>query len=113
MTAHRPALRGMGAATVAGATLLSACAVQSPAAPDEAALQRIRHVVVIYAENHSFDNLYGLFPGAEGVAQASEAARLQRDHDGTPLKELLVFGPDGQPHPRVLPQPAADPRRRQ
>jgi acid phosphatase len=100
MTAHRPALRGMGAATVAGATLLSACAVQSPAAPNEAALQRIRHVVVIYAENHSFDNLYGLFPGAEGVAQASEAARLQRDHDGTPLKELLVFGPDGQPDAR-------------
>ena len=25
-------------------------------------IERVRHVVVIFAENHSFDNLYGLFP---------------------------------------------------
>src|SRR3954466_13368027 len=42
-------------------------------APDSAlrapaGLERIEHVVVIYAENRSFDHLYGLFPGAEGIA---------------------------------------------
>jgi acid phosphatase len=31
------------------------------------ALQNIKNVVVIYAENRGFDNLYGLFPGANGI----------------------------------------------
>ena len=34
-------------------------------------LARIEHIVVIYAENRSFDHLYGLFPGAEGIANAT------------------------------------------
>src|SRR4029077_19444674 len=33
-------------------------------------LDRLQHVVVIYLENHSFDNLYGEFPGADGLANA-------------------------------------------
>jgi acid phosphatase len=51
-------------------------------------LQRIQHVIVIYAENRSFDNLYGLFPGANGIANAPKVAKLQLDHDGTPMKQL-------------------------
>ena len=31
----------------------------------QAALDDVQTIVVIYAENHSFDNMYGLFPGAE------------------------------------------------
>ena len=34
-------------------------------------LERIDHIVVIYAENRSFDHLYGSFPGAEGIADAT------------------------------------------
>ena len=34
--------------------------------PDHA-LSRIKHFVVIYQENWSFDSLYGLFPGANGL----------------------------------------------
>jgi phospholipase C len=30
-------------------------------------LDAIDTVVVIYAENRAFDNLYGLFPGANGI----------------------------------------------
>jgi phospholipase C len=30
-------------------------------------LQQIKTIVVIYAENRGFDNLYGLFPGANGI----------------------------------------------
>ncbi len=45
-------------------------------------LDKIQTVVVIYAENRSFDNLYGLFPGANGIARASAESRLQLDRDG-------------------------------
>jgi phospholipase C len=51
-------------------------------------LQRIDHIVVIYAENRSFDHLYGLFPGAEGIAQATPEQRTQLDHNGQALPHL-------------------------
>ena len=34
-------------------------------------IDQIQNVVVIFAENRSFDNLYGHFPGADGIDQAS------------------------------------------
>jgi phospholipase C len=37
-------------------------------------LRRLKHIVVIYLENHSFDNLYGEFPGANGLAKAGSKA---------------------------------------
>jgi LPXTG-motif cell wall-anchored protein len=42
----------------------------------------INHIVVIYLENHSFDNLYGSFPGANGLANAGSTA-TQIDKNGT------------------------------
>src|SRR5438128_3822869 len=51
-------------------------------------LARIEHIVVIYAENRSFDHLYGFFPGADGIAQASAEQKTQLDHDGKPLPTL-------------------------
>ena len=30
-------------------------------------IEKINHVVVIYMENHGFDNLYGQFEGADGL----------------------------------------------
>src|SRR6516165_918102 len=51
-------------------------------------LQDIDTVVVIYAENRSFDNLYGYFPGANGLSQLTPAQYSQRDRDGSVLKEL-------------------------
>lgn len=49
-------------------------------------------IVVIYAENRSFDNLYGLFPGADGIANALKDPALytQLDRDGTVLPYLPV-----------------------
>jgi phospholipase C len=72
----------------------------SQASGGEAAVQRVKHVVVIFAENHSFDNLYGLYPGADGIANATPEQMTQLDHDGTALKELIVFAADGKPDPR-------------
>ncbi len=47
----------------------------------------INHIVVIYLENHSFDNLYGQFPGANGIANAGDTA-IQVDKDGKPYATL-------------------------
>jgi len=37
-------------------------------------IDRINHVVVIYLENHSFDNLYGSYSGAEGLKRGGDLA---------------------------------------
>lgn len=47
-------------------------------------INKIKHVVVIYLENHSFDNLYGQFAGANGLSNATAANTTQVDATGTP-----------------------------
>jgi phospholipase C len=47
----------------------------------------INHIVVIYLENHSFDNLYGVFPGANGIVNVGSAA-TQVDKNGVPYTTL-------------------------
>ncbi|HKD51650.1 MAG TPA: acid phosphatase [Candidatus Acidoferrum sp.] len=59
--------------------------------PDPA-LRDIKHIVVIYQENWSFDSLYGLFPGANGLAQASPKSLNQTDRFDQPLSAQI-----GQP----------------
>ena len=54
-------------------------------------ISNIETVVVIYAENRSFDNLYGGFPGANGLQNVTPADALQRDRDGSILKELPII----------------------
>src|SRR6266540_2769396 len=62
-------------------------------------LEKLKTIVVIYAENRSFDHLYGLFPGANGIANATPEQKTQRDHDGSVLPYLQVWGADGKPDP--------------
>jgi phospholipase C len=88
--------------------LLAGCATQAPHDDFAARAGKIRNLVVIYAENHSFDNMYGMFPGANGVANATPQQYTQVDHDGTPLPELVVWGHDGKPlagYPRLPNRP--------
>lgn len=66
-----------------------------PAAGADDLLQQINYVIVIYQENHSFDNYFGTFPGADGLANAGATA-TQVDKQG-------------RPYP-TLPQPLANPR---
>lgn len=61
----------------------------------EALRRHIDTIVVIYAENRSFDNLFGRFPGAHGLADVldsqgrpTSAYVPQRDRNGTILGEL-------------------------
>jgi acid phosphatase len=96
--------RARALALPAGFCALAACALGGsaarPARVDDT-LARIQHIVVIYGENRSFDNLYGLFPGADGIEQASADARTQRDRDGSVLPVLppvwIANGPDFDP----------------
>lgn len=52
------------------------------------AINKVKHVVVIYLENHSFDNLYGQFHGANGLSDATAANTTQVDATGTPYTYL-------------------------
>jgi len=82
----------------------------SPPAPADAVqrvLNKVTNVVILYAENRSFDHLYGLFPGANGITQATPDTYRQVDRDGTILPSLPpVWKSDGTPdlnYPTNLP----------
>jgi phospholipase C len=93
-------------------SLLSA-AVSPAASPDTAssaaqantadsALQQIDHFVIIYQENWSFDGLYGSFPGANGIANASQASLTQLDRvTGQPLTTSLPIYPGQTNDPSI------------
>jgi len=89
----RTTTRAIGIMIVASAAI-AACAARMPstrthgaaASPAPSGLEQIETIVVIYAENRSFDNLYGSFPGAHGMANAANVPQV--DHDGTPLPHL-------------------------
>ena len=44
---------------------------QSPAGHSHAGLNKIHHVIWIIQENHSFDNYFGTFPGADGPSPST------------------------------------------
>src|SRR4029079_17631944 len=52
-------------------------------------LDRVKHIVVIYEENHSFDNLYGGWEGVNGLANADPAHTTQVNQEGEPFTCLL------------------------
>ncbi|BAO88795.1 acid phosphatase [Caballeronia cordobensis] len=96
-----PARRRLLAAGVGIAGLsLGGCNLfdQKPATPKTAAdlaldrtlAAKVRNIVVIYAENRSFTNLYGDYPGVQYPLSAVPASRyVQLDRDGaTPMPTL-------------------------
>ena len=76
--------------TFIGLALVVAVWPDSPcvAQPSDRNIRSIETIVVVYAENRSFDALYGTFPGANGIRDASTSSLVQRDRDGSVLKEL-------------------------
>lgn len=52
--------------------ILTGCAAS--AAPEDAGIHKIKHVVIIMQENRSFDTYFGTYPGADGIPM----------HDGVP-----------------------------
>ncbi|MBO0844175.1 MAG: acid phosphatase [Nocardioides sp.] len=91
-------------AAVAAAALAAGPAVFAAGAPSPAAAAAqgkpptlpggYKHLVVIYEENHSFDNLYGMWGDVrgqhvDGLADATAANSTQVAQDGTPYGCLL------------------------
>ena len=70
----------IAAALVALAAVAIVGASSAKNAPNK--LDKINHVVVIYEENHSFDNLYGTWEGVDGVANADAAHTTQIAQNG-------------------------------
>jgi acid phosphatase len=53
-------------------------------------LKQVRHIVVVYEENHSFDNLYGGWEGVNGLSNADSAHTTQAGQSGTPFQCLYM-----------------------
>jgi phospholipase C len=67
---------------LAGAVAMLATQARAADAPaPKPSLDKVGHIIVLYLENRSFDNLYGLFPGANGIANAGDT-QVQTDLDG-------------------------------
>ena len=91
-------------------------------------LSAIDHIVVIYEENHSFDNLFGSWPGVNGLNKkpGNTPRNVQVDTAGKKLQCLLQKDvnltspplgggqctlPDGSTGAERVPQPAVQHRR--
>ena len=69
--------------------VLAALSFAAPAFAQQRPVDRISHVFVLYLENRSFNNLFGEFPGANGIANAkANGLGAQRDRDGRLLNAL-------------------------
>jgi phospholipase C len=55
----------------------------------EGELSKIKHIVVIYEENHSFDNLYGGWEHVNGRSHARPSHTIQIAQNGAPYNCLL------------------------
>jgi phospholipase C len=80
-------VRTLALGAVLGATALTAGAAPAAQAANSP-LDKINHIIVIYQENWSFDGLYGSFPGANGLANASATSMQQVDKNGQPYATL-------------------------
>src|ERR1700748_2193624 len=110
-----PLIAGIGVASALSScmqrdlTAAPAGAIGSQPAITRALRNDIDNIVVIYAENRAFDNLYGNFPGARGLSEVMDrdgrplpAYHPQRDRDGSVLPVLPpTWG--GVTAPRVTP----------
>ena len=79
----RTALLGLAAAVLA----VTPAAAAGKGATGK--LGKIRHFVVVYQENHSFDNLWGGWTGVDGLGNADAAHSTQVDQAGAPYQCLL------------------------
>jgi acid phosphatase len=97
----------------ASVLILSACGGErsSTAPVVTATLQsKVQNIVVIYAENRSFDGLFGNFPGANGLSTVVDATGkptaayvAQKDRDGTTALATLPQTWGGVTAPGVTP----------
>ena len=87
---------GMAGEAAGGSTGAAGAAAGGSGAGGRAGLEAIQNIVVIYAENRSFDGLFGNFPGAHGLSEVVDATGTvtaayvpQKDRDGTTVLPKL------------------------
>jgi phospholipase C len=90
-----------------GVSLLAAAAVTSVVAPSGAAVPEVAvsgaasnvpvtHVIEIMIENHSFDNLFGKFPGADGIPANTSLLNPNAYFDSAPnVQPVWATGNEG------------------
>jgi phospholipase C len=97
------------AASLVALILVAGCATapsetHTPA-PRDPQLDKIGQIVVLYLENRSFDHLFGMYPGADGIANAKARQQgvVQVDRSGKPYAALPVPVMDkaGKPDARL------------
>jgi len=89
-------------------TLVTACTtIDSPreAAAPQPGLDKVGQIVVVYLENRSFDHLFGMYPGANGVANARALGQgvVQVDANNRPYSTLPapLADKNGKPDARL------------
>jgi acid phosphatase len=100
MTSAISRMRRLGASMLCIGMLAASDGAASTVAQTNVLQGKIRHVVVIYQENWSFDGLYGSFPGANGIANAAAT---------TPQTDKVTGAPIAiEPQPLINNQPDPD-----
>ncbi len=82
-TARRLLTAGAAAVVLMGQT-----APSPPPRPTESVRARIKHVFVIFQENHSFDNYFGTYPGADNLATPEAQSHGFRQYD--PIGKMWI-----------------------
>jgi phospholipase C len=92
------------AASQQSASVAAAIAAARAARKSNVGIHKIKHVVIIMQENHSFDNYFGTYPGADGIpGLAGNPGNVpcipdpKRGHCDAPYHETNVTG-SGGPH---------------
>lgn len=76
----------------------------APASKAAGVLTNFDHIIVIYQENWSFDGLYGHFPNARGIADATNSSTNQIDRvSGNSVATLPIFNPVKNKIPTNMP----------
>lgn len=98
---HSPSSSSEGGAGAASSTGTGKAAGE--AALDRALREHIKHVVVVYCENRSFNNLFADFPGLQQPLASMPPERLrQRDRDGRLFDTLPPIWHGLVPHKQHL-----------
>ncbi len=85
------------AAATSGASALTADRASDPSVPMVHATSvsvPIKHVIEIMIENHSFDNLFGQFPGADGIPAGETLLNPEAYYDSAPDVEPVWATPN-------------------
>jgi acid phosphatase len=89
MRGHRLAVAAIGAVAAAGAVGVAVAPANHDNHGHGAGLRDVKHIVVIYEENHSFDNLYGGWEGVNGLGSVDISRTTQVNQAGQPYGCLL------------------------